>query len=62
MQLPALSNTKRFSLFRPPGSADAVLLAELINREKKQGRRLAINTADAFDAQRLLEELGNIAI
>ena len=57
MQLPALSNTKRFSLFRPPGSADAVLLAELIIREKKQGRRLAIITADAFDAQRLLEEI-----
>jgi len=57
MQLPALSNIKRFSIARPPGSADAVLLAELIIREKKQGRRVAIITADAFDAQRLLEEI-----
>jgi transcription-repair coupling factor (superfamily II helicase) len=33
------------------------LLAELITREKAQGRRVAIITADAFDAQRLLDEL-----
>jgi transcription-repair coupling factor (superfamily II helicase) len=32
-------------------------LAELITREKMQGRRVAIITADAFDAQRLLDEL-----
>ena len=57
MQLPALHSSKKFTLAKPPGSADAALLAELITREKAQGRRVAIITADAFDAQRLLDEL-----
>ena len=57
MQLPALHSAKKFTLAKPAGSADAALLAELITREKMQGRRVAIITADAFDAQRLLDEL-----
>ena len=57
MQLPALHSAKKFTLAKPAGSADAALLAELITREKTQGRRVAIITADAFDAQRLLDEL-----
>ena len=57
MLLPDLAVSKRFQLSKPPGSADAALLSALIDRELAQGRRLAIFTADAFDAQRLLDEL-----
>ena len=57
MQLPDLTNTKRFNLSKPPGSADAALLATLIDKEVNVGRRVAIFTADAFDAQRLIDEL-----
>ena len=57
MQLPALHSAQRFTLPRPPGSADAALLAALVVREKNQGRRVSIICAEAFDAQRLLEEM-----
>ena len=57
MDLPKLSPGKRFTLPRPVGSADALLLAQLGAREKAQGRPMAVITADATDAQRLLEEL-----
>ncbi len=57
MQLPSLVNGKRFTLPRPVGSADAVLLAQLAAREKKAGKLTAIVTSDAADAQRLMEEL-----
>ncbi|MCO4088373.1 MAG: transcription-repair coupling factor [Limnohabitans sp.] len=57
MQLPSLITGKRFTLPRPVGSADAVLLAQLAEREKKAGKLTAIVTADAADAQRLLDEL-----
>ena len=57
MQLPELLTTKRFSVNRPTGSADAAFLAALIDREISKGRRTAIFTADAVDAQRLMDEL-----
>lgn len=57
MHIPTLQNQKRFTISRPPGSSDALVLAQLIIREKKNGKRLGIITADAFDAQRLLEEI-----
>ncbi len=57
MQLPALSIGKRFALPRPPGSGDALWLARLAQRECAQGRRVAMITADALDAQRLLDEM-----
>ena len=57
MELPKLTPGKRYSLPRPTGSADALLLAELGLREKAAGRPVAIITADANDAQRLLDEL-----
>ncbi|MCD6078065.1 MAG: mfd [Ramlibacter sp.] len=49
------------ALPRPVGSADALLLARLAQREKAQGRITAIVTADANDAQRLLDELAFFA-
>ena len=57
MHLPSLATGKRFTLPRPVGSADALLLAQLAAREKAAGRITAIVTADATDAQRLLEEI-----
>lgn len=49
------------ALPRPPGSADALLLARLAQRELQAGRLSAIVTADANDAQRLLEEIAFFA-
>lgn len=61
MDLPRLSPGKRFTLPRPPGSADSLLLGELSLREKAAGRLTAIVTSDATDAQRLLDELAFFA-
>jgi transcription-repair coupling factor (superfamily II helicase) len=61
MDLPKLTPGKRFTLPRPAGSADALLLAQLAAREKTQQRRTAIVTADATDAQRLIEEMAFFA-
>ena len=52
MELPKLTPGKRFSLPRPVGSADSLLLAQLAERDKAAGRTTAIVTADATDAQR----------
>jgi transcription-repair coupling factor (superfamily II helicase) len=57
MDLPKLAPGRRFTLPRPPGSADALLLARLAQREQAAGRLTAVVTADATDAQRLIEEL-----
>ena len=57
MELPLLKPGKRFTVPRPAGSADALLLARLACRDKAQGRCTAVVTADAMDAQRLLEEI-----
>ena len=57
MDLPKLKSGQRFTLPRPVGSADALLLARLGAREKSAGKLLAIVTADAADAQRLMDEI-----
>ena len=57
MDLPSLTPGKRHALPRPPGSADALLLARLAAREQAAGRLCAIVTADAADARRLQGEL-----
>jgi transcription-repair coupling factor (superfamily II helicase) len=61
MHLPKLNPGKRFTLPRPSGSADALLLARLAQRDKAQGRLTAIVTSDASDAQRLIDEMGFFA-
>ena len=61
MELPKLKPGKRFILPRPPGSSDALLLAQLALRDKAEGRLTAVVTADATDAQRLLEEISFFA-
>ncbi|MDE2397238.1 MAG: DEAD/DEAH box helicase, partial [Burkholderiales bacterium] len=57
MRLPTIAAGKRFTLARPPGSADALLLARLARERGAEKRLLAIVTADPGDAQRLADEL-----
>ncbi|HQR20222.1 MAG TPA: transcription-repair coupling factor [Burkholderiaceae bacterium] len=47
----------RFALARPPGSADALLLAQAATEARREGRLLVIVAADALDAQRLVDEI-----
>ncbi|MFT6590171.1 MAG: transcription-repair coupling factor (superfamily II helicase), partial [Rhodoferax sp.] len=61
MDLPKLLPGKRFNLPRPIGSADALLLAQLGLREKSLGKLTAIVTANATDAQRLIDEMAFFA-
>ena len=61
MDLPKLLPGKRYTLPRPTGSADALLLAQLGLREKNSGKLTAIVTADATDAQRLIDEMAFFA-
>jgi len=61
MELPQLTPGKRFTLPRPPLSADALLLARLAEREKAAHRSTAVFTADANDAQRLIDEIAFFA-
>ncbi|MBB1074581.1 transcription-repair coupling factor [Rhodoferax sp. 4810] len=61
MELPKLTPGKRYTLPRPVGSADALLLAQLALRDKKSGKVTAIVTADATDAQRLIDEMAFFA-
>ena len=55
MDLPKLVPGRRYTLPRPAGSADSLLLAQLATREKAARRLTAIVTADATDAQRLID-------
>ncbi|MEY2801084.1 MAG: putative transcription-repair coupling factor, partial [Pseudomonadota bacterium] len=57
MDLPRLTPGKRYALPRPPGCADALLLARQAERDQTAGQRTAIVTGDAADAQRLAEEI-----
>jgi transcription-repair coupling factor (superfamily II helicase) len=61
MDLPKLNPGKRFTLPRPAGSADAMLLARLGEREKAAGKPMTVVTANANDAQRLLDEIAFFA-
>ena len=61
MDLPKLSLGKRYTLSRPTGSADALLLARLAQRDKAAQRLTAIVTSDAVDAQRLMHEIAFFA-
>ena len=57
MQLPTIAPGHRYTLPRPPGSADALLLARLARARADERRLLAIVTADPADVQRLPDEL-----
>ena len=57
MQLPSISPGKRFTLPRPFGSADALLLARFAQAQAAQKKLTAIVTAEPADTQRLEAEL-----
>ncbi len=57
MHLPDIAPGKRFTLPRPTGSADALLLARFARAQKLAGRLTAIVTAEPADTQRLEDEL-----
>ncbi len=57
MDLPKLKAGQRFSLAKPAGSGDALLLAQLAIRDKAEHKITAIVCADAADAQRLMVEM-----
>ena len=61
MELPKLTPGKRFTLPRPVGSADALLLAQLALRQADGRKITAIVSADATDAQRLIDEIAFFA-
>ncbi|NBS46525.1 MAG: transcription-repair coupling factor [Betaproteobacteria bacterium] len=61
MQLPKLSPGRRHVLPRPAGSSDALWLAHWAMQDRAEGRVTAIVTADANDAQRLLDEIAFFA-
>ncbi|MDP3708705.1 MAG: transcription-repair coupling factor [Polaromonas sp.] len=61
MLLPSLVSGKRYTLPQPAGSADALLLARLGQREKAAGKVTAIITSDATTAQRLMDEIAFFA-
>jgi transcription-repair coupling factor (superfamily II helicase) len=57
LPLPSIALGKRFTVPRPAGSGDALLLAKFAQARKAQGQLTAVMTADAADAQRLLDEM-----
>jgi transcription-repair coupling factor (superfamily II helicase) len=57
MLLPSIAPGKRFTLPRPIGSGDALLLARLARARAEESRVLAIVTAEPGDAARLADEM-----
>ncbi|WP_243392730.1 transcription-repair coupling factor [Kinneretia aquatilis] len=57
LQFPLIQPGKKFSLPRPTGSADALLLARFAQQQLGAGRLTAIITAEPGDTQRLEDEL-----
>jgi transcription-repair coupling factor (superfamily II helicase) len=61
MHIPSIAPGKRFTLPRPIGSADALLLARFAEAQAKQGQLTAIVSAEPADTQRLEGELAFFA-
>jgi len=57
MQLPSIAPAKRFTLPRPSGSADALLLARFARQLQAPSRLLTVFTAEPADSQRLADEM-----
>ena len=57
MQLPSIPRGKRFTLPRPVGSADALLLARHAQALARQKQPMCVITAEPADSQRLEDEL-----
>ncbi|MEY8875944.1 MAG: transcription-repair coupling factor [Leptothrix sp. (in: b-proteobacteria)] len=61
MQLPVIATGKRYTVPRPIGSADALLLARFALARKAENQVLVIVAAEPADAQRLPDELALFA-
>src|SRR5690349_17431563 len=61
MQIPAIAPGKRFTLPRPIGSADALLLARFAQAQAAQKKLTAVISAEPADTQRLEGELAFFA-
>jgi transcription-repair coupling factor (superfamily II helicase) len=61
MQIPSIAPGKRYTLPRPIGSADALLLARFAQAQAAQKKLTAIITAEPADTQRLEGELAFFA-
>ncbi|WP_310461022.1 transcription-repair coupling factor [Sphaerotilus sp.] len=61
MQLPKIAPGHRYTLPRPLGSADALLLARFAQQHKAAGKVLGVVTAEPADVQRLPDELAFFA-
>ncbi|WP_338415590.1 transcription-repair coupling factor [uncultured Sphaerotilus sp.] len=61
MQLPKIAPGNRFTVPRPLGSADALLLARFAQQHKAAGHVLGVVTAEPADVQRLPDELAFFA-
>ncbi len=61
MQLPSIAPGKRYTVPRPLGSADALLLARHAQARKAAGQILAVITAEPADVARLPDELAFFA-
>ena len=57
LSLPDLAAGARYALPRPPGSADALLIAQLAAAARSRGQLFVIFCADPHDAHRLIEEI-----
>ena len=57
LSLPDLAAGARYALPRPPGSADALLIAQLAAAARGRGQLFVIFCADPHDAHRLIEEI-----
>jgi transcription-repair coupling factor (superfamily II helicase) len=57
LALPEIAAGNRFALPLPPGSGDALLIAQYAARVRRRGQLVCVICADALDAQRLADEL-----
>ncbi len=57
LPLPELTAGQRWSLALPPGSGDALILAQLARTSKRRGQLVTVICADPIDAQRLVDEI-----
>ncbi len=57
LPVPLLAAGERFAVPRPPGSADALLIAQAAVAARRRAQLMVVFCADAHDAQRLVDEL-----
>ncbi|MGH6647188.1 MAG: transcription-repair coupling factor, partial [Aquabacterium sp.] len=61
LPLPSIAVGKRYTVPRPLGSADALLVAQFAQARKAEGQVTALIAADPADTQRLMDEIAFFA-